>query len=258
VTAGPLAGFHVLVTRPVAQASELVDAIEAAGGTAYCFPVIRITGREASVVAREFDALPPPDIAIFVSRNAVDYGLSAVRSSSASIAAVGPSTAAAIEAQGVHVDIVSKDGFDSEHLLEHSAFDGVQGKAVTIVRSERGREFLGDSLRERGANISFLSVYRREMRVADQEEIAALTTTWRNGGVDCVTAMSSETFDNLVQQLPAPTLDLLRRTPLVAPGARVIQTALDQLPGLPAIAAAGPQVTDIVNALIETRHSGTN
>ena len=256
MTEGPLAGYHVLVTRPAAQAGELVDAIEAAGGTACCFPVIRIVGRNAGAVAEEFAALPPPDIVIFVSRNAVDYGLSAARGSAAAIAAVGPSTAAAIEALGTHVDIVSKGGFDSEHLLEHPAFDSVQGTTVTIVRGERGREFLGDSLRARGASVSFLSAYRREMRVADEDEIAALEATWRDGGIDCVTAMSGETFESLVQQLPATTLDLLRSTPLVAPGARVIQTAMEQLPGILAIAAAGPRVTDIVQALIETRNSG--
>jgi len=258
VTEGPLAGYHVLVTRPAAQAGELVSAIEAAGGRVYCFPVICISGRDAGVVAEEFAALPPPDIVIFVSRNSVDFGLSAVRGSAASVAAVGPSTAAAIEALGVYVGIVSTSGFDSEHLLEHPAFDSIRGKTVTIVRGEHGREFLGDSLKARGAAVSFLSAYRREIRVANQDEVAALETTWRGGGIDCVTAMSSETFENLVQQLPAPTLELLRSTPLVAPGARVIQTAMDQLPGLTAFAAAGPLVNDIVDALIKTRHSGTN
>ena len=38
----PLQGVGVLVTRPRTQAIELVDAIEAQGGNAYCFPVIDI------------------------------------------------------------------------------------------------------------------------------------------------------------------------------------------------------------------------
>lgn len=253
----PLAGYHVLVTRPAQQASELTAAIEAAGGTAVSFPVMQITGHDPAVVAKDFAALPRPDIAIFISRNAVDYGLSAVRGSQASIAAIGPATRAAIEAQGVSVDIYSNDGFDSEHLLEHPALRGIRDKTVIIVRGESGRELLADTLTARGASVSVLSTYQREIHYAHQDEIAALDEAWRNGGVDCTTVMSVETLQNLLQQLPPSTLEKLRNTPLVAPGDRVIQTAMELVPGIPAVAAAGPRVADILNALIETRHSGS-
>ena len=51
-----LQGVGVLVTRPRTQAIELVDAIEARGGDAYCFPVIEIAPREDLEVLR----LAPP------------------------------------------------------------------------------------------------------------------------------------------------------------------------------------------------------
>jgi uroporphyrinogen-III synthase len=257
VSDGPLAGYRVLVTRPTQHAGELTAAIEAAGGTALSFPVMQITGRDPAVVAREFGTLPRTDVAIFVSRNAADYGLSAVRDNGASIAAVGPATRAAIEAQGVRVDIYSNDGFDSEHLLEHPALKGIRDKTVTIVRGESGRELLTNMLTERGASVSILSAYRREMHYAQPDEVAALDEAWRNGGVDCTTVMSVETLKNLLRQLPSSTLEKLRITPLVAPGDRVIQTAMELVPGIPAVAAAGPRVADILNALIETRHSGS-
>jgi hypothetical protein len=47
-------------------------------------------------------------------------------------------------------------------------------------------------------------------------------------------------------------------TPLVAPGDRVIKTIRTLVPGIPAIKAAGPRPADIVNALIDWRHSGQN
>jgi uroporphyrinogen-III synthase len=256
VNEGPLAGYRVLVTRPAHQAGDLVAAIEGAGGEAIRFPVIEIVGRNQDIVAQEFASLPKPDIAIFVSRNAVDYGLEVVRGSDTTIAAVGPSTRVAIEAAGVDVSITSDKGFDSERLLAHPALQDVRDKSVIVVRGESGRELLADTLRDRGAAVSYLSTYRREIRRAPQDELDSLDETWCNNGIDCLTVMSVETLKNLLAQLPPTSLEQLRQTPLVAPGARVIQTAMELVPGIPAVQASGPQPADMLNALIETRHSG--
>ena len=70
----PLQGVGVLVTRPRAQAAELVAEVERAGGTAICFPVIEIAARDPQAIARDEAALGHPDITIFVSRNAVEFG----------------------------------------------------------------------------------------------------------------------------------------------------------------------------------------
>lgn len=253
---GPLTGYRVLVTRPAHQSGELVAAIEGAGGEAVRFPVIQIIGRNPDVVAQEFASLPRPDIAIFVSRNAVDHGLAAVRASEATIAAVGPTTRAALEAAGVDVTIKSDEGFDSERLLAHPALENVRDRTVVIVRGESGRELLADTLRNRGAEVNYLSAYRREIRRAPQDELDSLDERWCHDGIDCVTIMSVETLENLLHQLPSTSLEQLRQTPLVAPGARVIQTAMELVPGIPAVLASGPKPANMLNALIETRHSG--
>lgn len=253
---GPLAGYRVLVTRPAHQVGALVAVIEGAGGEAIRFPVIRIIGRNPDVIAQEFASLPRPDIAIFVSPNAVDHGLAAVRASAASIAAIGPTTRAAIETAGADVAITSDDGFDSESLLAHPALENVGDRSVVIVRGESGRELLAETLRNRGAEVHYLSTYRREIRRAPPDEISLLDENWRSNGIDCVTVMSVETLENLLHQLPPTSLELLRKTPLVAPGARVIQTARELVPGIPAILASGPQPADMLNALIKARHSG--
>lgn len=253
---GPLAGCRILVTRPEHQADELVAAIECAGGEAVRFPVIQIISRSPDVVAQEYASQPTPDICIFVSRNAVDHGLAAVRDSGAEIAAIGPITRATLEAAGTRVTISADEGFDSESLLLHPALNDVRDKCVIIVRGDSGRELLADTLRRRGADVRYLSVYRRGMRTATSLELASLQAVWREDGIDCVTVMSVETLENLVQQLPPESLELLRETPLVAPGARVIQTAMEL--GLSAVMASGPQAAEMLNALIETLHSGQN
>jgi len=256
VTRGALEGYRVLVTRATLQADKLVSAIEGAGGEAIRFPVIRITGRKPDDVESDFAASHSPDIVIFVSRNAVDHGLAAVRRCGALLAAVGPATMAAIEAQGFEVDIIPAGGFDSEHLLEHPALQDVGGKNITIVRGESGRELIAETLRGRGAIVSYLPVYRRQINNLPAAAITRLDQVWRDGGIDCVTVMSAETLENLLEILPQTSIDKLRQTPLVAPGDRVIQTALELLPGIPVTTAPGPRATDMVSALIDSRHSG--
>lgn len=251
-----LAGLRVLVTRPTDRAGELVSLIENAGGEAVQFPVISISGRDPDLIASDLRDLPPPDIVVFVSRNAVEYGISAIRDSDALIAAIGPVTAGAIEDAGSRVDITPEGGFDSEHLLMHPELQDVAGKNVLIIRGESGRELLGDRLKKRGAQVDYLPVYRREINNVAADEIARLDDAWQNGRIDCVTVLSIETLEYLLQLLPPAALERLRQTPLVAPGARVIQTAMELVPGIPAILASGPQAVDMLNALKELRHSG--
>ena len=63
-----LQGVGVLVTRPRTQAIELVDAIEARGGDAYCFPVIEIAPREDLEVLLDqlYELIFRPDARVLV------------------------------------------------------------------------------------------------------------------------------------------------------------------------------------------------
>lgn len=254
----PLAGCRILVTRPEQQSAALCAAIEEAGGVAVRFPVIRITPRDPQVIRTEFAKIPRPDIVIFVSSNAVEHGLDVVRDSGALVAAVGPATAAAIEAGGMAVDLVSSEGFDSEHLLALPELESIDGKSVTIVRGDSGRELLRDTLESRGAAVSYLSVYRRELNEIPAEDVENIDRAFSNGEIDCVTIMSVGSLRNLLALLPDSARALLRETPLVAPGKRVIQTACELVPGIPAIMASGPRAADLLNALVSWRNSGQN
>ena len=90
---GGLAGCGVLITRPEHQSHDLVSEIEAAGGKVFRFPTIDIIGRNIDEVGMDFAKLVKPDIVVFVSGNAVAYGLAAVKRKDAKIAAIGPQPA---------------------------------------------------------------------------------------------------------------------------------------------------------------------
>ena len=245
-----LQGRRILVTRPTLQANELVATIESAGGEAIRFPVMRIVARNRNDIISDFAAAHSPDIAILVSRNAVEHGLFAVRGSGAKIAAIGPTTSAAIDAQNVAIDIRPDGGWDSENLLAHPALQDIRGLDVTIVRGQHGLELLGDTLKKRGARVTYLQAYERKIGNIPQDEVDLLEEDWANGRVDCVTVMSVESLEFLLKLLPKGAIDRLASTPLVAPGKRVIQTACELIPGISATMASGPRASDIVDAVI--------
>ena len=243
----PLAGVGVLVTRPAAQAGELVSAIEAAGGRSIAFPVIEIAPRDPQRIQADLSGHDDPDIVIFVSRNAVEHGLA--WSGDAAIAAVGPATAAAIEAAARVVDIRPASGFDSESLLEEPALKDVRGKTVRIIRGNGGRELLATTLRERGANVDYLEVYARRMPAYTGPQIEAIERQLESGEIGAVVVMSVESFDNLLALLPESCRRALAKSRLVTPASRVIKEIKDRLPDCPATLADGPGADDIVRAI---------
>ena len=251
-----LTGVSVLLTRPPEQSAELAAAIESRGGAVVVFPALEIVARPAADVAGDGAALQAADISIFISRNAVDHGLDWA---AGSIAAIGPTTAAAIEAGGRNVDILPASGYDSEALLAQPAMQDVSGKVVRILRGDGGRELLADALRERGATVEYLSTYERRMPTPSAETIAELDRRWGNGDIDAVVSMSVQSLTNLHQLLPDACRNRLRQTPLVTPSARVLKEAENRFPGCPANLAAGPQATDSADAIVTAvgGHNGT-
>ena len=249
----PLKGLGVLVTRPRAQAAELMAAIEDRGGVAISFPVIEIVPRPASDIAADVATLPRPDIALFVSRNAVYHGLA--YANGALKGATGPTTAAAIVAAGASVEILPESGYDSESLLAEPALQDVAGKQVRIIRGGDGRELLASTLTERGANVHYLSVYERRLPDSSRQLLAKIEAAWRDGKINVITIMSVETLSNLVDLLPPWCQESLEDVPLVTPSARVIKEVLDRFPASRPVLAAGPRASDMVDAIIKLNSS---
>ena len=222
----PLAGRTVLVTRPAHQAAALAQAIRAAGGTTVEFPALAIEALPLAALRESLARLAAADIVIFISPNAAQFGMAAIRAggalpAAARVFAVGPGTARALDAQGVG-DIVTPDGHDSEALLALPQLQEVAGQRVVIVRGVGGRALLADTLAARGAEVHYLECYRR---VRPQADAAPLLARWRAGGIDAVTVASAETLHNLAALLGEAGAPLLAATPLFAPHARIAEAA---------------------------------
>jgi uroporphyrinogen-III synthase len=251
MTDTPLKGVGVLVTRPRAQAAELVEGIQSKGGNAICFPVIDIAPRDKSSIEADMALLPRPDITLFVSRNAVAHGLACA--AGAMKGAVGPATATAIENSGQTVEIRPEQGFDSESLLAEPALQNVSGRNIRIIRGDGGRELLADTLRERGATVDYLSVYERMLPACSPELLAEVEAAWRAGSLHAITVMSVRTLENLIVLLPDWCKQQINSVALVTPAARVIKEALSCCPRSRPYLASGPQAADMIEAIIATQ-----
>jgi len=76
----------------------------------------------------------------------------------ATVAAIGPGTAAALLEHGIRADVVP-ERFVAEALVEALAGVEVDGRRVLVARAAEARSVLPDSLRERGAQVDDVALY---------------------------------------------------------------------------------------------------
>ena len=219
-----LNGKRVLVTRPAHQAENLCRLIEEQEGTAIRFPALDIVSRDdTSEITKTLANLDRFQWVVFISANAVNFALKANdgrmgRLKSVRYAAVGRSTAQAMAAAGLPVDLVPESGYNSEALLAMPQMQQVEGQNCLIVRGEGGREELANALRSRGANVEYLEVYKRIIPDIDNSE--AFKQLEQNRP-DVITITSGEALQNLLIMLGSGNHKLVSAIPLVVVSDRI-------------------------------------
>ncbi|MDH4140553.1 MAG: uroporphyrinogen-III C-methyltransferase [Coriobacteriia bacterium] len=197
----PLFGKTVVVTRSRAQASDLSMRLIDLGAEVLEFPVIRITDPEdwgpLDAAIRNLEVY---DWVVFTSVNGVEqfFGRMSVHDSDARqlagcrVAAIGPATAARCAARGVTPDYVPSE-YRAEGVLEGFCDRGVgEGSRILIPRALEAREVLPDTLREHGAIVDVVPVYRTVLGQGEPSVVQRLA----EGTVDVVTFTSSSTVKN--------------------------------------------------------------
>jgi uroporphyrinogen-III synthase len=222
---GPLAGVGVIVTRPARQAAGLARQLAALDATPIVFPAIAILPPANRAPLDDVHAaLARYDIAIFVSANAVEYGVPAPHVWPAKLLtlAPGPGTAAALAATGIADTRIPATTFDSDGLLELPELRDVGGKRVVIFRGEGGRGQLGEALQQRGAEVTYVECYRR---TAPTTGAAGLREVLLDARAHALTVTSSEGLDNLCALLAGADLRRLKQLPAFAPHPRIAEHA---------------------------------
>jgi uroporphyrinogen III methyltransferase/synthase len=190
--ARPLHGEVVAVTRARAQASELAARLRSLGAEVVETPAIRIEPLDVELPA-------PPDLLCLTSPNGVRLYFDALAGDARSlaqtrIAAIGPGTAAALRERGIEADVVP-ERFVAEGLLEALADEPIESKRVVVARASEARDVLPDGLRERGAVVEVIALYRTVAELLSSEQEAALKEA------SYVTFTSSSTVRFLLEAL---------------------------------------------------------
>lgn len=246
----PLFGRTIVVTRAREQASQLRAMLEIAGARVIEAPAIRIEALDQGPLYAALGNLAGYDWLVVTSRNAVDLLWAAVRElgldarafASAKLCAVGPATADALLAHGLAVDVIP-DRYVAEGVIEKlRERDDVRGARVLFVRAAGARELLPTALRDMGANVDEVEIYRT---VPDLSGLDTLRDALDAGAVDVVTFTSASTVRHFVDALGAERARTVRGAsigPITSDAAREL--------GVPvAIEAVESTIASLVQAI---------
>lgn len=209
----PLFGRRVVVTRSRAQASDLVQALAEAGAVPLQFPTIRVVPPVDGYA--ELDAAiagirsapagqPAYDWLVFTSVNGVEHffqrldlagdmrDLKGVR-----LGAIGPATAAALEARGLRVDFVPAE-YRAEAVVAGLLALGINGARVLIPRAKEAREVLPEQLAAAGASVQLATAYETRLEEAGAGDLKQMLQA---GEIDIITFTSSSTVKNFAALL---------------------------------------------------------
>ena len=226
----------VVITRPLAQAEPLAEAVAALGRTAVVLPLLEIGQADDPARLRAVLAcLADYALVAFVSPNAVDAAFAHIAHwpAGVALAVVGEGSRMALARHGVtsgNTTVYSpaeQDPSDSEHLLKQLDLAALAGRRVLIVRGDSGRELLAEHLRAAGAQVETVAAYRRNVPsltpalAARLDALLAQPNDWIITSSEALRGLAG-----LVGQLdPVAGLNRLREQQLIVPHARIAETA---------------------------------
>jgi uroporphyrinogen-III synthase len=182
----------VVVTRARHQAARFAQALEAQGARVLFFPTIAILPAvDQSAVNAAVSALSGFSWIVFTSANAVAAFAGRLRVAKVAwprdlkVAAVGPSTADALADFGIAIH-AQPDVHSGAHVA--GAMGSVRGAAVLLPHGDLAREETAVGLRQAGARVTEVVVYRTDIAFADKPALQQL-----RAGFDAITFTSPST-----------------------------------------------------------------
>jgi uroporphyrinogen III methyltransferase/synthase len=254
VTVSGLRGKRVLITRPEQDSAELRRFLELRGAEVILLPTIAIVDPDswddcdrAIINIRKYAGV------FFTSKNAVEKFLGRVDAINAdarailarrAVYAVGEKTEAALEVAGIPV-AETPEVYSSEALA--ASFEGreLAGQCFLFPRSDIGRDLVPNSLRELGADVDEIVVYKTV--TPKQLEMDSVRESLSRGEIDVVTFFSPSAVRNFLQMMGSKCVE---HTPIAVIGPTT-EAAANQL-GLSAhVVAPAATAESLVDALAQ-------
>ncbi len=229
----PLDDVRALVTRPRAQAVALCRLLQSSGADVLAVPTVEIVEPEDwTPVDAAVRCLSGYDMAIFTSANGVERFLQRMEAQGHAqedlgglqLVAIGPATAEVLRSRGLNVQIVPEE-YRAEGVVDALVAArpaGLEGLRVLVPRALKARAVLPDRLRQLGATVDVVPVYRSIIPPGTGPRLQEAFEE----RVDLVTFTSSSTVDNFIQLVgPGQVQELLARTVVACIGPITAGTA---------------------------------
>ncbi len=200
----PLHGRTVVVTRARAQASGFARTLRSLGASVVELPAIAIEPLiDSDEVSRVVETISGYDLICLSSPNGVEqlfkalhrHGLDARALAGVDIAAIGPGTGEALASHRIKADVVPERSVGEGLVRALGRFE-LKGRRVLVARAEQGRDVVPDALRDRGAEVDLVALYRTVRGTPDPRSVEAAADA------DWITFTSASTVENLTLAMP--------------------------------------------------------
>lgn len=230
----PLFGKRVMTTRAHEQVGEFSQLLMAYGAEPVELPtILLIPPATWKAVDEAVGRINRYDWLILTSVNGVKPFMQRVQASgkdarafaSLRIGCIGPRTAQELAQYGLKADVIPAE-YQAEGIIAALATEGVRDRRVLIPRAEVAREILPDQLRELGAHVDVVPVYRT---IIPNVDVEPFTRQFQEGRIDVVTFTSSSTVRNFVELFGGaePARHLVAQSVIACIGPITAKTAED-------------------------------
>ena len=201
MTALPLAGRRVLVTRARTRRASSAKALRAAGAESVEVPVLEIQPpTNYAPLDLALQHLYSYDWLILTSANTVRVLAErstilkiSLRDHGTHIAAIGQATAEAAHHAGLHITL-TPESYVAESMVA-ALSSRVQGKHVLLARAAVARDIIPDALRKAGAIVNVVDAYQNAIPAAAPDQLRAALVSH----IDAATFSSSSSASHLAE-----------------------------------------------------------
>lgn len=217
--------MQILLTRPLSQVNELQNMLIDNGYQPLLFPSLIIHRLKPKLIKTNFNVI------IFISVNAVDYGieyLKQIYNSNILIATVGMATKKRLEYYGFKVDITPTNTASSESLLAMPKLINMAKQHILIIRGNGGRETLKKQL-SAANTVEYLEVYSRKVASVSANHKTSLDK-FINKKLGCIMINSIDTLDAflvIVNNINPDYMQILQQYLVIAFSPRVAKAVVN-------------------------------
>ncbi|WP_426116699.1 uroporphyrinogen-III synthase [Pseudomonas sp. DSP3-2-2] len=224
-----MTGWRLLLTRPAEESAALAQTLAELGIFSSSLPLLEIEPVPITPVQRSIlDDLDHYSAVIVVSKPAARLGLALLDElwpvpPIQPWFTVGEGTAQLLQEHNLDVSW-PEQGDDSEALLDLPRLQqavALPGSRVLIMRGEDGRELLAERLRQLGASVVYLPLYRRNLPLYPPSTLMQRVQAER---LNALVVSSGQGFEHL-RQLAGDAWPELAQLALFVPSPRVAELA---------------------------------